>query len=265
MRLGSLAAPAVSGSLAATRGPLALDHVDVAVHTEGPTLLEGVVLRVEPGARVAVTGPTGVGKSALLAVAARLAAPRHGTVELADTDVADLEESSLRRRLSWLPEDPALLEGRVRDVLDLGRNLGDAALTAALDDVGLTEVLRVRGGLDATIATRASDLSGGERRRLALARVLAGAPDVLVLDEPTAGLDPATCTQVLAALDRRGAAMLVATHDPTVIVASDAQVVREGRLEPLSRSGSPSPAPDSGPPSPPPDGTPRPGGPGTPR
>ena len=245
MRLGSLAATSRTGTVSAARGALVLDLVDVATDAQGPSLLEGVVLRVEPGSRVVVTGPTGVGKTALLAVAARLEAPRRGTVELDGTDVAELEESSLRQRLSWLPEDASLLEGRVRDVLDVGRDLGDEALETALEDVGLTEVLRSRGGLDATITTRATDLSGGEQRRLALARVLAGAPDVLVLDEPTAGLDPAMTTKVLAALDRRGPAVLVATHDHTVIDSSSTYLVREGRLELISRSAPPSPAPDS--------------------
>jgi ABC-type transport system involved in cytochrome bd biosynthesis fused ATPase/permease subunit len=252
MRLGSLAAATGGGTGSAARGALVLDHVDVATHTQGPALLEGVALRIEPGRRVVVTGPTGVGKSALLAVAARLEAPRRGFVELADVDVAELEESSLRRRLSWLPEDSVLLEGRVRDVLDVGRNLGDEALLSALDDVGLTEALRGRGGLDATIATRASDLSVGEQRRLALARVLAGAPDVLVLDEPTAGLDETMTAQVLQTLDRRGAAVLVATHDHNVTESSDTHVVRDRRLEWVSRSAPPSHAPDSGHPSPPP-------------
>lgn len=253
MRLGSLAATSRTGTVSAARGALVLDLVDVATDAQGPSLLEGVVLRVEPGSRVVVTGPTGVGKTALLAVAARLEAPRRGTVELDGTDVAELEESSLRQRLSWLPEDASLLEGRVRDVLDVGRDLGDEALETALEDVGLTEVLRSRGGLDATITTRATDLSGGEQRRLALARVLAGAPDVLVLDEPTAGLDPAMTTKVLAALDRRGPAVLVATHDHTVIDSSSTYLVREGRLELISRSAPPSPAPDSARLSPPPD------------
>jgi ABC-type transport system involved in cytochrome bd biosynthesis fused ATPase/permease subunit len=77
-------------------------------------------------------------------------------------------------------------------------------------------VLEQRGGLDAVIGQRASDLSAGERRRLALARLLAGGPDLYLLDEPTAGLDDESAALVLHALDATGAGVLVATHDDRV-------------------------------------------------
>lgn len=215
-RLGALAEPVGSGTTPARRGDLELRGLEVAASAGGPVLLRGVSLVASPGSPVAVLGPSASGKSALLAVAARLEGPAAGTVLLDGVDVNDLDEASLREHVAWLSATPTLLEGRVRDVLDVGRGIGDDELAAAIERVGLTAVLDDRGGLDAVIGPRAMDLSGGERRRLALARLLAGQPDCLVLDEPTAGLDPEAVRVVLAALDDTGAAVLVATHDDQV-------------------------------------------------
>lgn len=231
-RLGGLAMPRSEGILTAPAGDLVVDAVDVAASTEGPVLLAAVSMAVVPGAPVALVGPTGSGKSSLLAVAAALEAPRTGRVTLGGVDLAAIEEGSLRDRLSWLPSHPALLEGTVRDVLDVGRGLGDAALGDALRAVGLDAALAGRGGLDAVIGSHGEDLSGGERRRLALARLLAGRPDTYVLDEPTAGLDEGSSRVVLDAVAASGAAVLLATHDPRAEEwATTRRVVREGRVE----------------------------------
>lgn len=231
-RLNSLATPRAPATLDAVDGDVALDDVDVAVGDDGPVLLASVSLSVTHGAPLAVLGPTGSGKSTLLAVAAGMEGPRRGVVTLAGADVSTLEEGSLRRRVAWLPAESALLEGTVRDVLDVGRGIPDAALLDALDRVGLAPVLHDRGGLDAVVGPRGEGLSGGERRQLALARALAGAPGVCVLDEPTAGLDEASARVVLEAVAASGAAVLVATHDAQAVAwAASRRVVREGRLD----------------------------------
>jgi ABC-type transport system involved in cytochrome bd biosynthesis fused ATPase/permease subunit len=230
-RLVELAEPPGTGTLDPPRGALVLDDVDVAPAADGPVLVAAVTLAAELARPVAVVGPTGSGKSSLLAVAAGLEAPRRGTVSLGGVALAELDEASLRRRVGWLPATPALLEGRVRDVLDVGRNLGDDALSAALEAVGLEPALRDRGGLDAVVGPRGDDLSGGERRRLALARLLAGRPDVYVLDEPTAGLDATAAARALDAVGTTGAAVLVASHDPRVVGWTPTRrVIADGRL-----------------------------------
>jgi ATP-binding cassette subfamily C protein CydC len=215
-RLGALGEPMSAGSTAATRGELELRDVDLAACADGPILLHGVSLIVTPGSTLSVLGPSASGKSSLLAVAARLEQPASGVVSLAGTDLDELDEASLREHVAWLSASPTLLEGRVRDVLDVGRGIDETELAAAVDRVGLTDVLSERGGLDAVIGPRAADLSGGERRRLALARLLAGRPDLYVLDEPTAGLDEVAVSAILRTLDDTGAAVLVATHDDQV-------------------------------------------------
>jgi ABC-type transport system involved in cytochrome bd biosynthesis fused ATPase/permease subunit len=234
VRLEQLADDLPTGTMPAQRGALRLAGVGVAASAVGPLLVEDVTLAVEPATSVAVHGPTGSGKSSLLAVAARLEARRGGTITLGDVELDQLDEESLRRSVAWLPDAPGLLEGRVRDVLDVGRRLGDEVLASSLDRVGLTETLRERGGLDAVLGSRGSELSGGERQRLALARVLAGSPDLFVLDEPTAGLDAQSVTIVLDALDESHAGVLVATHDAQVVAwAHDRRAVVDGRLASL--------------------------------
>jgi ABC-type transport system involved in cytochrome bd biosynthesis fused ATPase/permease subunit len=231
-RLGELATPRPEGVTDAPAGALELDGVDVAAAAAGPVLLASVNLHVTRGAPVAVLGPTGSGKSSLLAVAAGLEDPRRGAVTLGGLDVATLEERSLRRRIGWLPAHPSLLEGTVRDVLDVGRGLPDATLVDALERVGLASALEGRGGLDVVVGSRGEGMSVGERRRLALARLLAGGPDVYVLDEPTAGLDEASSRDTLDAVAASGAGVLLATHDARAAEwAATRRVVREGRLE----------------------------------
>jgi ATP-binding cassette, subfamily C, bacterial CydC len=231
-RLGTLATPRTAATIAATDGDLELCDVDVAVGADGPVLLASVSLRAAHGSPVVVLGPTGSGKSTLLAVAAGLEDVRAGAVTLAGHKLCSLEEGSLRRRVAWLPTESALLEGTVRDVLDVGRGLDDATLEDAVARVGLAPALEDRGRLDAVIGPRGEGLSGGERRQLALARLVAGAPDVYVLDEPTAGLDETSARNSLEAIAKSGAAVLIATHDAeTAAWAATQRVVREGRLE----------------------------------
>jgi ABC-type transport system involved in cytochrome bd biosynthesis fused ATPase/permease subunit len=230
-RLGTLEHPVPTGTTDASRGPLSLEHVDVAAAPGAAVLLHEVAITVPVGAEICVVGPTGSGKSSLLAVAARLEPPRAGRVTLAEVDVDELDEASLRRAVGWLPTHPGLLDGRVRDVLDLGRGHSDGSLLSALERVGLGSVLAPRGGLEAVIGARGDGLSAGELRRLALARLLAGEPDLYLLDEPTAGLDDTSCALVLAALDASGAGVLVATHDERVESwATTTRTISDGAL-----------------------------------
>jgi ABC-type transport system involved in cytochrome bd biosynthesis fused ATPase/permease subunit len=231
VRLAELEEPVESGTTSALAGTLRLDSVDIAAALDGPTLLAGVTFEVAPGASLALAGPSGEGKSSLLAVAARLEPVRAGTVTLAGLALSSLDEESLRRQVGWLPTVPSLLEGRIRDVMDLGRGFDDEVLLAVLDGVGLAAVLAPRGGLDAVVGTRGLGLSGGERRRLALARLLVSRPGLLLLDEPTAGADEQAGAGVLAAIDATGAGVLIATHDEAVLRwAGQTSWVAEGRV-----------------------------------
>ncbi|MHB1905587.1 MAG: ATP-binding cassette domain-containing protein [Acidimicrobiales bacterium] len=223
-RLESLDRPRRPGRLAVP-ARLDLEARDLDYHEAGRAVLTGASLRLAPGARLALVGPSGVGKSSLLRLLARLDHPDAGTILLGGVDLADLDEDDLRRRVAYVPSEPGLVTGYARDVVALGRPVAEVGLRL-LDELGL----RLSG------TERVEGLSRGETARVALARALAGRPDLLILDEPTAGLDPGATARVLGALERSGAGVVVATHDPTVARWCEAVVeLREGRLAPLSR------------------------------
>jgi ATP-binding cassette subfamily C protein CydCD len=158
--------------------------------------VRGLDLELAEGERVAVLGASGSGKSTLAAVLLRLLDPLAGSVRLGGTDTRELDGDTVRRHVGWVSDDDHVFAASLRANLALARpGATDDELARALDRAGLGSWV---GRLEVTLGDGALTLSGGERRRLALARaLLAGAP-VLVLDEPTEGLDPPTARRVLA-------------------------------------------------------------------
>ena len=156
-----------------------------------PPVLAGLRLEIAAGSRVAILGPSGAGKSTLCALMLKVAVPEAGRVLLGGTDLARLPAAAVQARMAWLGQATHVFQDSVRANLLLGRpDADDAALWRALDAAQLAD--KVRGlprGLDTWID---NTLSGGEGRRLALARALLSPAPILVLDEPAAGLDAAT-------------------------------------------------------------------------
>ncbi len=212
--------PAVRVRPAAPRRPepgLRIRGLSVRYDPDGPWALRDLDLDLPPGRRVAVVGPSGAGKSTLAAVLFRFRDPDAGTVHLDGTDLTTLTPVETRAVVSGVPQDPHVFAGTVRANLLLARpGATDAELAAVLDRVRLTGALAPAGGLDADTGVRGHRLSGGMRRRLALARALLADPRVLVLDEPTAHLDPATRDAVLDDLlaATEGRTVVLITHDP---------------------------------------------------
>ena len=212
--------PDASRGSAPPAGVAVAPLVDVAgvSHAYGAqTVLDGVDLRVAPGEFVALVGPNGSGKSTLLRLIVGLLTPVAGTVELFGEDPREHRGSG---RLGYVPQRPALGQGvraTVRDIVAAGRltrrswlarpSRNDrAAIGAAMDAVELTELA----------GSRLSDLSGGQQQRAFIARALAGEPDLLVLDEPVAGVDAASQTSFrrsLEALVARGGSVLLVSHE----------------------------------------------------
>lgn len=199
------------------RAPARLICTDCAVARPGGTapILSGLNLAVGPGETLALTGPSGAGKSTLLLALAGLHPLAGGAITLGDRPLDQWSEVALRAGLALLPQRSELLTGSVAENLRLaGPEASDDDLWAVLEAVQLAPLLRPRGGLDLRIGPRGQGLSGGERRRLALARVLVRRPAVLLLDEPTEGLDDATARAVLAGVRRTlpDAALVLASH-----------------------------------------------------
>jgi ATP-binding cassette subfamily C protein CydC len=173
-------------------------------------------LQVEPGARLAITGPNGCGKSTLLAVLARQLDPTGGRYRLGDQDALAVELGQARQVFAVLDDEPHLFASTLRANLGLARpGAADPELVEALDRAGLAQWLaELEQGLDTIIGANGRGVSGGERARLGLARGLLSRRPVLLLDEPVAHLDHATAESVLGDLTRSaaGQSVVMASH-----------------------------------------------------
>lgn len=190
----------------------------VHVALRGREVLSGAWLTAAPGEVTALIGPNGAGKSTLLRGLARLLAPSHGMVTLDGRRLGEWEAGAFARAVAYLPQDRTVHWAlNVRAVVGLGR-LPHRALGAGESAKDADAIDAAMAAVDvAALAHRpVTELSGGERARVLVARALAQEPAVLLADEPVAGLDPAhqlTLFQHLAALAAKGRTVIVALHD----------------------------------------------------
>ncbi|RNE66454.1 ABC transporter ATP-binding protein [Cryobacterium tepidiphilum] len=192
--------------------------------------LHDIVLHVEPGQLVAVTGPGGAGKSTLLGLLARMVEPTEGSVIVDGQPLAQTIPDSVARRVGVVGPDLPLMRGTVR------RNITYALPDADDDEVervvrasGLDDVLaELPDGINTWVTEGGRNLSVSQRQRIALARALMGNPPILVLDEPTDGLDRSGKDAFIALLRRHAGTAVLATHDPQEIALADAVVVMAG-------------------------------------
>jgi ABC-type multidrug transport system fused ATPase/permease subunit len=216
---------------------------DATASRDGPWVLDGVDLAVAAGERVALLGPSGAGKSTLAELLVRFHDPQAGRVTLDGLDVRELAQDDLRREVLLCGQDAHLFNTTIRANLLIARpdattrsgasrGQGASSGSGASEDA-LWEVLRaveldvwaaeLPGGLDTLVGQAGSLVSGGQRRRLALARALLSPARFLILDEPTAHLDAPLAARVLAGAlhAARSRGVLVITHDATLLDAFD--------------------------------------------
>lgn len=192
--------------------------------------VQGLDLEVPPGSRIAVVGPSGIGKSTLLLTLAGLLDPLAGRVELDGTDVRQIPSDRLRGRITCFAEDAHVFATTVRENLRVARgDASDEEIIAALRAAQLWDwVQGQEGGLDALLGPGGTTISGGERRRLLLARaVLRGAP-VSLLDEPTEHLDPERADALLRALLTPGDETLVPANATAIVVTHRRSAIPTG-------------------------------------
>jgi ATP-binding cassette subfamily C protein CydC len=171
-----------------------VEGVRFAWSPDRPAVFDGMDLEVPEGARIALLGPSGAGKSTLTALLLKLAAPQAGRILLGGVDIATLAADDVRARITCLTQDARLFDDSIEDNLRLAHpDVEEAALWRALDAAGIGELVRtLPEGLKTRCGEAGARFSGGQARRLALARALLAETPVLILDEPAAGLDPET-------------------------------------------------------------------------
>lgn len=222
------------------RVPLRLERLALRYPGRGEPALDDLSGVIEPGERVALAGPSGAGKTSLLALLLRLRDPSSGRILAGDLDAALIDPESWRAQLAWLPQRPRLAAGRLRDALDPGQELDDRQLWRALEQASaLPIVAALPQGLETGLGEQ-TPLSAGEIRRLALARALATDRPLLLLDEPTTHLDHESATAVvqsLAALPR-DRTVIVATHDARLLPLADRVIELGAELVPGAPSNS---------------------------
>ena len=170
---------------------------------ERPLVFDGLSLEVPQGARVALLGASGAGKSSLAALALKVAAPQQGRVLIGNVDLSSLAAADVRRQIAWLSQATHLFDDTIRANLLLARPDADSnALWAALDAARVGEMVRaLPNGLDTWVGEGGARFSGGQGRRLVLARALLSPAPILILDEPCAGLDAETERAFLSTLN----------------------------------------------------------------
>lgn len=171
---------------------------------DGPEVLRNVNVSVAAGARIAVVGETGSGKTTFAKLAVRLLVPVAGTIEIGGVPLDQIAFSSLRRRVAFVPQEGFLFEGTVADNIRYGKpEATDREIRTAFVELDLDQWLdRLPNGLASHVGERGGDLSAGERQLVALVRAWISVPDLLVLDEATSAVDPQLDVQLRRAMER---------------------------------------------------------------
>lgn len=211
-------------------------------------VLQDVELEIAPGERVALVGPTGSGKSTLVGLIPRFFDPQRGRVLLDGHDVRDLTLSSLRRQIALVFQEPVLFATSVGENIAYGRrdataeDVRRAARRAGIDHV----IERLPEGYDTPVGERGATLSGGQRQCVAIARAMIRNAPIVVLDEPTTGLDAESCALVTAALERLMEGRTViwishrlasAEHADRIVVIDRGRIVEQGTHQSLRAAG----------------------------
>jgi ATP-binding cassette, subfamily B, bacterial len=234
--------------LGRARGAVALERVSFTYPGATRRALEDATLSAAPGETVALVGPSGAGKSTIAKLLLRFYDPEVGTVRLDGHDLHGLRLDSVRRNVAVLMQEQLVLHGSVRENIEFGaEGASDEEIVAAARAAGAHEfVEQLPDGYETVLGERGRRLSGGQRQRIAIARALVSNAPVLVLDEPSTGLDASTKEALIEPLLRlaEGRTTLVISHDllttqqaDHIVVLDGGRVLERGRHEDLLGAG----------------------------
>jgi ABC-type transport system involved in cytochrome bd biosynthesis fused ATPase/permease subunit len=215
--------------------PVRLEGVSFAYPARRGKVLDRVDLELRPGETVALVGPSGGGKSTIASLLLRLAEPTRGRVAVGPVDLAACDAESWRAQIAWVPQHPTIFRGTVADNIRLGdASADDARVRAAAELAGAAAVIGgLPNGYETVVGEGGRPLSAGEVQRIALSRAFLRDAALVILDEPTANLDPASAALVRDAVEGLGAGrtVLLIAHRPEFAALADRVVhLRKGRI-----------------------------------
>ena len=222
----------------AARGiAVAFDDVHLTWDPARGPALNGLSFRVPDGETLVLAGPSGAGKSTVIEILLGFVRPDRGRVTINGADIADLVPQALARLTAWIGQRPVLFAGSIRDNIRFARpEATDAEVEEAARNASITEfAAALPDGLDTTVGEGGYGLSGGQAQRVAIARAFLKNAPLLLLDEPTAHLDPATEREVLESLRRLalGRTVILASHSSAAHGFAGRRLdVRDGRAVP---------------------------------
>jgi ATP-binding cassette, subfamily C, bacterial CydD len=212
--------------------PVRLEEVSFAYPARPGTVLDRVDLELRPGETVALVGPSGGGKSTIASLLLRLADPTQGRVTVGTVDLAACDAEFWRAQIAWVPQHPTIFRGTVADNIRLGdASADDARVRSAAELAGADAVMgRLPDGYGTVVGEGGRALSAGELQRIALARAFLRDAPLVILDEPTANLDPASAELVGEAVERlrAGRTVLLIAHRPELAALADRVVHLHG-------------------------------------
>jgi len=218
-------------SMPVMRGRIEFRDVVFRYPNQSAPALNNVSFTIEPGEHVGIIGAVGSGKTTIERLILNLWQPESGSVQIDGVDVRQLDPADLRRNIGVVQQTPYLFFGSVRENITLGHEaVPDSAVIQAADMAGVMNFLRdTASGLDAQVGERGENLSGGQRQAVAIARSLLYNPPVLLLDEPTASIDPGSERRLYGHLKEaiRGKTMLLVTHKGAVLGLADKLILMD--------------------------------------